>query len=640
MFMKIDNKLINTLIFMMLPFSFSYADELLDDVIVTAKTKNPSFDTADSFSVVSEEDIKSMSATSIQEILREVVGVNIGVNDGSFAGRETLSIRGANSKHTLILIDGKRVSGTDAQIGHSNFQYNWLPINAIKKIEIIRGAMSSLYGSQAIGGVVNIITKQVDKEFTGSISTEFGESSDNGGDEKEISLNLGAKITDKLSLSLFAQKKDIEMTKNDTNSSFTSNREGKELQNSMINLWYDIDDTQQIKASYLNGDEKRDVILYSPRRGVSTTYDSFYDIDKEHYSLDYKKSFEDIDMSLKYYKTKSDSHSQNLNLTHKLEDNIFNAELDIATIKNHYIVIGAEHREESYHKAYDDISKKDFSDDIIYKSFYLQDEVEMGEKTLVTMGARYDKHEQFGSEFNPKLYIVHKVDKNSRIKAGYAEGFNAPTVTQGSSDYKVKSMFIISGDDNLKAEKSKSYEISYAYQKENSSITATLFHTKIKNLIATKKIGEVPMGRMVQNILKYANVDRAKMQGLELEIKEENIIKGMDVDLAYNYLKTKDETTNKALYARPNQTANLKLSYSMPYNLNTTLRVNYVGVQRDYENNKLSSYITSGIQLKKEFTNGITARVGVENISDKKLDKEHNYQLKGRFIYGRIGYKF
>ena len=616
------------------------ATDQLEDIIVTSKTQSSFLDTSNSFSIVTEEEIKGMSTGSIQEVLREVVGINIGVNDGSFAGRETLSIRGTDSRHALILIDGKRVSGTDAQIGHSNFQYNWLPMNSIQKIEIIRGPMSSLYGSQAIGGVVNIITKKVDKKLTGSLGIELGKSSRDGGDEGEISLNVGANITDKFSFSLSAQKKDIELTKNDSNASLTADREGKELQNGMINLWYDMDDTQELKASYLKGDERREVILYSPRRGESITYDAYYDIEKEHYSLDYQKRFNETQMNLKYYRTKSDSHSQNLNLTHKLDDTVVNAELDTSSIDNHYIVVGAEYRDESYHKAYDDDSTKAFNNAIVYQSLYLQDEITLGDKTLLTVGGRYDKHDQFGSEFSPKVYLVHKLNERSRIKGGYAEGFNAPTVTQGSSDYKVTSMFIISGDDNLKPEASKSYELSYAYGTEQILFTTTIFHTKVKNLIDTQKIGEAPMGRMVQNILKYSNVDRAKMQGLELEFNQKNIINNLDIDMGYNYLKTEDESSNKELYSRPNHTVTLRLSYSLPYGIDSTIRLNHIGKQRDFEDTKLASYTTGAIQLKKDFSKGLSVRVGVENIGDKKLAEDHNYQLRGRFVYGRFGYDF
>ena len=640
--MKKINKYKKVLFYSIIIFGVSsslYGVEKLEDIIVTAKTQNSSLDTASSFSIVTQEEIKSMSATSIQEVLREVVGINIGVNDGSFAGRETLSIRGTDSRHTLILIDGKRISGTDAQIGHSNFQYNWLPMNAIKKIEIIRGPMSSLYGSQAIGGVVNIITKKVDKKLTGSLGVELGKSSRDGGDEQEISLNIGAKITEKLSLSIFAQKKDIELTKNEDNASLTANREGKELENGIINLWYDIDETQVLKASYLKGEEIREVILYSPRRGESITYDAYYDIEKEHYSLDYQKRFNEMQMNLKYYKTKSDSHSENLNLTHQLDDTVVNAEVDTNSFDEHYIVLGVEHREEDYRKAYDDDSRKNFSDTLEYQSLYLQDEITLEEKTQLTVGGRYDKQERFGSEFSPKVYFVHKLGERSRIKGGYAEGFNAPTVTQSSSDYKVTSMFIISGDDNLKPEKSKSYELSYAYQTDKTAFTATVFHTKVKNLINTQKIGEVPMGRMVQNILKYSNVDRAKMQGLELEFNKKNIINNLDIDIGYNYLKTKDETTNKELYARPKHTANLRLSYLL-YGIDSTIRLKHMGKQRDFEDKKLASYTTGAIQLKKYFSKGLSVRVGIENIGDKKLEDDHNYQLRGRFVYGRFGYDF
>ena len=173
----------------------------------------------------------------------------------------------------MILVDGKKISGSDAQIGHSDFQYNWLPLNAIKKIEVIRGPMSSLYGSSAIGGVVNIITKKPNKGFSGNIKLKAGKSSDDGGDTREISLVLGGDISDKLSATLFIQKEDMDVTKNSKNPIFAADIEGKKLMNGMLNLYYDIDESQQLTFSTIQGKEIREYIVRVP--GKTIHYDEY-----------------------------------------------------------------------------------------------------------------------------------------------------------------------------------------------------------------------------------------------------------------------------------------------------------------------------------------------------------------------------
>ena len=85
-------------------------------------------------------------------------------------GRKTLALRGLEGKHTLTLIDGRRISPSDDVVGHSDYQYGWLPMSAVERIEIIRGPMSALYGSEALGGVINLITRQPKDKWIGSVS--------------------------------------------------------------------------------------------------------------------------------------------------------------------------------------------------------------------------------------------------------------------------------------------------------------------------------------------------------------------------------------------------------------------------------------------------------------------------------------
>lgn len=340
------NKIAISLVASLALQSSVFAQTTMDKVVVTAKSNQSIQDTAGSISIITAQEIKAMNATSIQEILEEVVGVNVGVNDSSNFGRQTISLRGTNSKHSLILVDGKRISGSDAQIGHSDFQYSWLPVSAIEKIEVIKGPMSALYGSKAIGGVVNIITKKPEDKISGEIDLKAGNNSSKGGDERDYSLILGGKAFDKLSFSAFLQKQTVDLVKEKDDES-TTKREGKDITNKMLNVWYDIDDTQQLSTSILTGKEQR----------KTQTYDRYYDIDKKHYSFGYTKSFSDITMDLKYYTTKSDSHTEQFEYTHELEDNVLNAEFTVDTFEKNFLVFGLEKRTEEYRKHYDLESK-------------------------------------------------------------------------------------------------------------------------------------------------------------------------------------------------------------------------------------------------------------------------------------------
>ena len=143
--------------------------DVLDDVIVTATRS--AINTAEapgSVTVITRKEIEQKNADSLLETLRGSAGISLqGVGTG---GRKGLSLRGMSSKHTLILIDGKRIPSTNDSIGpNTDYQYDWIANNNIERIEIVRGPMSVLYGADALGGVINIITRKPTKKFEGDI---------------------------------------------------------------------------------------------------------------------------------------------------------------------------------------------------------------------------------------------------------------------------------------------------------------------------------------------------------------------------------------------------------------------------------------------------------------------------------------
>lgn len=632
--------------------SFIFASTLLgidklDNVVVTSKSNKEIIDVAGSASIITAKDIKKMNASSVEEILEEVVGVNSGVNSSSIFGRKTVSVRGLDSKNSLILIDGRRVSGTDAQIGHSDFQYNWLPIEAIERIEIVRGPMSSLYGSKAIGGVINIITKQPKEKIASIIDIETGTPSHSrGGNETNISFTSGGKINDKLSFSVFAEKKHEQIT-NEKDDTTATEHEGKDIKNFMLNTWYNIDDTQSINLSALISNEIRSTEDYS----------EYYDIKKRHYSINYNKDFDNFALKLNYYKTISDSHPEQFSYTHKLEDDVINAEFVVDSIEKNHIIFGAELRKESYEKIYDDSanSSGNFSDDISYKSLFIQDEIDLSENLILTLGTRYDKHENFGAEISPKAYLVYKLNENSRIKGGYGHGFSAPTVTQSSDAYQFRNYYAghgFDGNSDLKPESSDSYEISYEYDNNETSFKSTVFYNDITDLIettvtgteanaicATWVFGPCPFSDPI-TIQEYNNVSKAVTKGLELEYSKNNVIDGLDFDINYTFLKTEDKETGQELKLKPTHKINTKITYLLPYEVESTFRHKYTGKQKDDEYKTLGAYSTYAVQLSKKFTKSLTVRTGVENIGNKQLDDSYDYQIRGRYYYVGLNYKF
>jgi len=152
------------------PVSAVESEDKDDTMVVTASATEVNLkDAPASISVITAEDIKRKPVQNLKDVLRDVPGVQL-TNEGD--NRKGISLRGLDSSYTLILIDGKRVNSRNAVFRHNDFDLNWIPADAIERIEVVRGPMSSLYGSDALGGVVNIITRKVGKAWHGTLSAD------------------------------------------------------------------------------------------------------------------------------------------------------------------------------------------------------------------------------------------------------------------------------------------------------------------------------------------------------------------------------------------------------------------------------------------------------------------------------------
>ena len=146
------------------------AEEREDTVVVTASATEQNLkDAPASISVITQQDLQKKPIQNLKDVLQEVPGIQL-TNEGD--NRQGVSIRGLSSSYTLILVDGKRVNSRNAVFRHNDFDLNWIPVDAIERIEVVRGPMSSLYGSDALGGVVNIITRKVGKAWHGTVSLD------------------------------------------------------------------------------------------------------------------------------------------------------------------------------------------------------------------------------------------------------------------------------------------------------------------------------------------------------------------------------------------------------------------------------------------------------------------------------------
>lgn len=615
-------------------------DHELSPLVVTAlKAELPPEDVKASFSIVTAEDIRAFNSKDVFEAIRRTTGVTVGANSSSIAGRKSIQIRGMDSSQVLMLVDGKRLTNTDSQIGHSNFQLNPVPMEAIERIEVIRGPMSSLYGSAGMAGVVNIVTKQASDAWYSSIDASVGTiDQGEGGDEYRVGFSTAGPLSQALGVKLSVETSEIEATP-DKDGGDDTELEGNDIDAISTGLTYSFTPDHRLS---LNVDQSReDRLLDEP----------YYEIERQLYALEYQGKIAGAKVDVKAYESASDNLylSSSAPYYHYLTDRIYSVDIVKALSSTNQLIAGFEHRNEEYEKDYEDPERSDFNDGIHYWSLFAQDDISLLEGRLgVVLGLRYDNHERFGDELSPKVYVDYGLTPSNRLGFGYGHGFKAPTLTQSSDDYLARphsrTQFI--GNSDLKPETSNSYELTWKYDDGEMRAGAALFYNDITDLIDSTLIRGSGTSSD-PSIYQYSNIHEAKTMGIELEIARP-LSKSLDFAVNLTGLRTEDgEYDGKALTKRPELFGNLRLTHHYaPWNLRTTLNWEYIGEQymAPDEEDPVPGYSLVDLTFLLALNKRLELRAGVTNIGDVRLaDKSENFadaEERGRFYFAGVNLTF
>ena len=611
-------------------------------VTTTTKTQVDLRDTPASITVITREELAQRPTRDVMDAVRDSTGITlVGRGVGS---RKVFSIRGMESHQSLVLIDGKRINATDNVLGHSDFQYNLIPLEAIERIEIVRGPLSSLYGSEALGGVINIITRAVPEKWRTNINlrTGFAES-DLGGDEQQISFYSAGALTEKVGLSLSGSWTNLDKTAY-ANDPRISESEGKEVNSFYGRLSYQPISGHKIELDASQVQEDRDRDVFSTSR-QPVLHESGYDLERSQISLSHQGEYGDISSSVKLYYAKFDHKNRTTNgvrptLPQTLSDKILDGHISFPMGEQQLFTIGAEYRQEGL--KHEGITTGESS--ITHKALFIQDEIDFSENLLLTVGGRLDHHELFGSEFSPRVYLVwHQSDKLT-FKGGYSHGFKAPSIKQIDPNYQFTGPFTIFSNTDLNPEVTDNYEISANFNAEKYQLGLTLFYNDIDDLIDIQCIQNCR--QLIGSSYIYRNINRARTKGIETALKF-NLADNLSLDLNHTYLKADDRNTGLRLASRSEQTANAKLSWSQPaWGLNVNLRMEYIGNQVEYDRGnsiKLPSYHLWHIGLSKQLSSQITLKAGIENIADLHLEQESenfSHSERGRLFYLGLNIEF
>ncbi len=606
----------------------------LNPLVVTASRSEHSLaDAPASVSVITAEQIKARGAGNLLEALRGVPGLSL--NGRQVGGRKTLSIRGAEDRHTLVLIDGRRISSTDDTIGHSDYQYGWVAMEQIERIEVVRGPMSALYGSEAVGGVINIITRKGGQQWHGgaSVRGELGEGP--AGDGHQMSASASGPLGEWFDLALGVEDRRRAPTPRPENKA-TSDIEGQDRQSGNLRLGFTPSEGQRLQLDMLRSEETRRRHEQNTRLPARPYYLDTYDLQRRQDALTWQADWSLLRSELRYSEAEfevNNKRSNNIAPTRpqRLEDRVWDGNLAFALGDSHSLTLGAERREEFLENA----GLTGGSDSALHKALYVQDEIALADDWALTLGTRLDHHAIFGSESSPRAYLVWRASPELTIKGGYGEAFRAPTLKQISPNYVgAEGPHTFLGNADIQPETSRSWEIGAGWRDEQSAYTATLFRSEIKDLIYYNLLRRVGP----RSIYQYDNISEARIDGLEVALRRA-LGGGFSLASSMTWLDARDRDSDDKLTGRPEFSATPSLAWQQGA-WGAELEWQYIG-QQTLQNaagqlKRAPAYSLVNLSGSYRVDEHLTLRAGLNNAGDLRLEDKSElfgYVEDGRTLW-------
>ncbi|WOI21815.1 TonB-dependent receptor plug domain-containing protein [Nonlabens ulvanivorans] len=644
--------------------------------------------------LVPKKQIIQSGTIRLNEILSEQTGI-ITIPDES--GFEGVQIQGIASDYVLILIDGVPLVGRSA----GNFDLSRLTVGNIKQIEVVKGPSSSLYGSEALGGVINIITEKPKGEIlNGNISYRIGRFT-----QQDINIDIKQRIK-KLRYALFANRFSSEGY--DLNPD-AAGQTVNPFENYTLNgrVFYDLTDKLE---------------LFSSVRFYDQTQESGFVVDETAFEGDTEEQEWNAHLRLNHkwndklnaeYEMYYTNYSASERLASPVSDEVlsdsdFDQRLLRPEVRFNYAFAKAK---TGWNKGtlttgiglqYDELDRTFFDNKVSFNSQYIytQYDANVLERLNMIVGARFDNHSEYSNQLSPKLALRYKINDAIAVKGSVGYGFKAPDFRQLYFDFtntavgytvlgynvavdKLAALqaqgqildVVVSENElgnPLEAESSVGYNLGMTYNKGKWNTELNLFRNDFKNLIDTRIIARKTNG---QNVFSYVNFDEIYTTGFEVNAGYK-VNKNLRVNAGYQLLYAFDKANEKRVengdvFARDLQTnqtvvvdrsdyfglvnrsrhnANLKIFYDIPnLKINLNLRMLYRskyaqfdtngnGLIDTYDTSFIDGYVTTNVAASKTFYKDFNLQIGANNLLD--YTDQNIPTLPGIQGYIRLNYNF
>lgn len=581
-----------------------------ETIVVTAnRFEQPITSTLSDIEVISQQDIQRINAKSVPELLRRLTGVQVIANGGR-GQTAKLSVRGTGDSQVLVLIDGVRF----ARAAKGFVDFNQLPLTYIERIEYLKGARAAIYGSEAIGGVINIITRAY-----------------SSGDDSQLKLGLGSE--------------------NSKNASIYGNFSPKESINLNIAMGHESTDGYNVKprVGVNDGDEHGfstsnglvggvvDLNNATSLYGSARIYKNTYQYDGSTSSVHRMKEGQRDEYSLAVggkYKSSAlisniefSSQNQNFWDYYKGQDRTSGSEYGTLSQDNFNwintsqffdqrltLTGGVDWRSEYLNDKKNSAANQRNNSALFASSLINIDLVNL------ELSARRDDNEQYGQNDTYNLAVSYDFLPNLRFNASYGNAFKAPNLYQLYSPTY--------GSSDIKPEESRNYDLSVRATNDVLSWEVAVYSYKIDNLI------EYDSG-----ISKYANID-GKTTSKGLEITTDFSTGVVDHQLSLDFKSSEDEDGNQT-----NRFAKKMAKWFGTFNFNKSdvnLGAIYVGSRPDSyaSSGVLPGYVVWDMSVNYYYNNALTISGRVENLFDKYYETASGYVAQPRIYYVDVVYNF
>ncbi|KAA8735237.1 TonB-dependent receptor [Acinetobacter qingfengensis] len=655
------NFLTRSILFSLASSSIAYADEnnikQLDAIVVTASGYEQTIaDAPASITVIDREELDKRNYHDITDVLNDVPGVTI-TGSGSTLD---VSIRGMDPQYTLFLVDGKKQDSRTTRPNGDDFGLEkgiLPPLQAIERIEVIRGPMSSLYGSDAMGGVVNIITKKVPDRWTGSfdVSTTLQEHKDSG-DVFDTNIYLAGPLAEKLAMQVAAGYY------NRDEDNIIGGFKGTKREHLNTKFTYVINDHHDVAFGYDTSKQVGDETAKTAASNIRGKLRFYRDV----FSLTHNGKYTDNVNSnsyLQYEKSQTPdrenavltSLNNGVRVNQPIETEVLTANTQWNwLLGNHTLSFGAYFKNEELTDKATNLNTagnagSDFSR--WSNALFFEDTWALTDHLNVTGGLRWDNDEQYGSHFSPRLYTVYHLNDKITLKGGVTTGYKQPELRAAADGFwqvTARGAGIILGNSDLKPEQSTTYEIGAIWQGDLFTTSLTAYHTDFKDKLQNYSACQAgsrtnsaswtctaPDGQTKYwRILERTNVDSAEINGVEITFDTQ--LNDWST-LRANYTFTDSEQKSGANKGRPlndipKHNVNVTLDTQPSDAVNLWARYNYRGATTDSTTvTEWPAYSFYDVGLNYRFNDHLTAKFAINNIFDKQLVAEENEKvLDGR----------